>query len=148
MRKCIFLITTACAFVAADCRSAAAQYPAALGRNPYVVFCDTLVQAHPMRAVLVVIVPPDAEVFLNGAPTPQKGLLRRQFLSPVLDPHTNYTYELKVQRYADGKALPPEVKAVSVAAGRISWEYLSGPYVEPAPLPRSKDDDTPGKKKL
>jgi uncharacterized protein (TIGR03000 family) len=149
MRKFILLTATAGVFISADCRPAAAQYPAALGRNPYVVYCDTLVQAHPTRAVIVVIAPPDADLFLNDVLLQQKGLLRRQFVSPVLEPFANYTYELKVQRYADGKPLPPQVKPISVGAGRITWEYLSGPYVEPAPAPRSKEkDEDKDKKKL
>jgi uncharacterized protein (TIGR03000 family) len=145
MRKFMLLATTACVFMSADWQPAAGQYPAALGRNPYIVYCDTLVQAHPTRALIVVIVPPDADVFLNDAPTLQKGL-RRQFVSPELEPCANYTYELKVQRYADGKKLPAQTKKISVGAGRITWEYLGGPFVETAPLPKSGGDDKDSKK--
>ena len=46
------------------------------------------------EAVLTVIVPPDAQVFFDGAPTTQVGSERR-FVSPLLEVGTKYSYDIR-----------------------------------------------------
>ena len=68
-----------------------------------------------MPVYLEVLVPPAAEIIIEGAKTTQTGS-RRLFVSPPLKSGQNYTYELKAKWTENGKEMNPSRK-VPVRAG-------------------------------
>jgi uncharacterized protein (TIGR03000 family) len=66
-------------------------------------------------AEITVVVPADAEIFFDGAPTTSRGT-RRAFVSPPLEPGRDYHYDVLVRWKVDGKAVE-EMRRVAVRAG-------------------------------
>jgi uncharacterized protein (TIGR03000 family) len=72
-----------------------------------------------------VTVPPDAEIWFDGAPTTQKGSVR-QFVSPPISAGQNYSYQLNVRWLSGGRQVD-ETRRLSVRAGdRVSINF-TGP---------------------
>lgn len=67
-------------------------------------------------AVLEVVVPEDARVFVNGKATSSVGTHRR-FVSRGLEADFNYTYEVRVEGIVDGETVS-KTKTVRVTAGQ------------------------------
>ena len=65
--------------------------------------------------LLVVYVPYEAKVFINGMATKSEGS-RRQFVSYGLKPGYTYKYEVKAQIVRDGKIVT-DVKTIALVAG-------------------------------
>jgi uncharacterized protein (TIGR03000 family) len=70
-----------------------------------------------LPATVELIVPADAQVWFNGAPTTLTGTVRR-FVTPPLSADTDYSYEIKVKGTRDGKAFET-TKNISVVAGGL-----------------------------
>jgi uncharacterized protein (TIGR02246 family) len=64
------------------------------------------------EAIIMVIVPPDAQVFFDGAPTTQLGSERR-FVSPLLEVGTRYSYDIRARWRENGKPVQ-QTRRVSV----------------------------------
>jgi uncharacterized protein (TIGR03000 family) len=79
----------------------------------------------PTPATLIVSLPPDAKLTVDGAPTTSTSATRR-FTTPPLQPGRDFTYTLQAQVTVDGKA---EVitKQVIVRAGQETQATLSLP---------------------
>lgn len=81
-------------------------------------------------AVITVIVPPDAELFFDGAPTTQEGSERR-FVSPPVPVEGKYDYDIRARWTEDGKKVE-QTRRVSVSGGAsVRVDFLS-------PLPERK----------
>lgn len=65
-------------------------------------------------AHLLVLVPENAELWVNGIRTKQTGA-QREFVSPALTPGKSYSYELKAQWTENGKTVE-ETRTVHVQA--------------------------------
>jgi uncharacterized protein (TIGR03000 family) len=77
----------------------AEAYP---GYSPY-FYADASQQPPPDgRARLMLLVPENAEVFIDGQPTAETGT-EREFFSPVLEPGKFYTYAVRVRYPKDGR---------------------------------------------
>jgi uncharacterized protein (TIGR03000 family) len=86
-------------------------------------------------AHLVVAVPEDAEVWLEGAKTQQGGTMRR-YVSPPLVPGKEYAYEVRARWTADGHTVERS-KTVTVRAGeRVDVDFAAEPGRESLPAPR------------
>jgi uncharacterized protein (TIGR02246 family) len=72
-------------------------------------------QAARAGAVITVAVPPDAQVFFDGAPTAQGGSERR-FLSPLLDVGPKYNYDVRARWTQNGRTVQ-QTQKVSVTGG-------------------------------
>ena len=84
-----------------------------------------VVPAPGASVVVTVDVPPDADVWFNGAPTAQKGTVRR-YISPALAPGMNYTYFVRARWLEDGVAVD-QTRRVTVRAGdQLTVDF---PYV-------------------
>jgi uncharacterized protein (TIGR03000 family) len=84
-----------------------------------------MVPAAGASVIVTVDVPPDADVWFNGAPTAQKGTVRR-YISPVLAPGMNYTYYVRARWMEDGVAVD-QTRRVSVRAGdqlTVNFPYV------------------------
>jgi uncharacterized protein (TIGR03000 family) len=69
-------------------------------------------------ARLIVNLPADAKLFLQGQPT-TSGSAERTFLTPALEPGYVYTYTVRAEIVRDGRMLT-ETKTVEVTAGNVS----------------------------
>jgi uncharacterized protein (TIGR03000 family) len=69
-------------------------------------------------AQLVITLPEDARLLIEGKPTRQTGA-SRTFVSPPLEPGADYTYELTVEVVRDGRPLA-QTKKVPVRAGETT----------------------------
>lgn len=65
---------------------------------------------------VIVEVPVDAKVYVDGIETKQTNSSKRSFISPPLTPGENYVYDVKVEVTRDGKLLT-EIQQVKVRAG-------------------------------
>ena len=73
---------------------------------------------------VTVLVPPDAEVFFDGAPTVQKGG-ERLFLSPPLPVGKKYHYDV-VARWKEGDKTVQQTRQVEVAGGaKVRVDFLT-----------------------
>jgi uncharacterized protein (TIGR03000 family) len=72
-------------------------------------------QALPVR--LEVRVQPDAEIWIEGAKTLQRGGLR-QFISPPIQPGRSYTYEVKVNWMENGQERT-QTETIKVMPGQL-----------------------------
>jgi uncharacterized protein (TIGR03000 family) len=61
---------------------------------------------------------PNAEVWIEGKRTEQRGE-QREFVSPALDPDTNYTYEVRARWTENGRAID-RTKTVPVRANGVA----------------------------
>jgi uncharacterized protein (TIGR03000 family) len=95
---------------------------------------DSYASAAPMQpnqVALEVRVPADAEIFVDGAKTVQKGTLRR-FVSPPIPPGPRYTYEIKAKWMEGGREVS-QIRKLNVRAGdRLSVD-LTRPATEMMP---------------
>jgi uncharacterized protein (TIGR02246 family) len=66
-------------------------------------------------AAITVIVPPDAEVFIDGVPTKVKGA-SRLFVSPPLEVGTRFVYEIRARWRENGRTVD-QTRQLSVTAG-------------------------------
>jgi uncharacterized protein (TIGR03000 family) len=67
---------------------------------------------------------PNAEVWIDGYETKQKGA-SRQFVSPALNPGQSYRYEIKAKWTQNGKPVE-QTQAVTVQAGhRVAVDFLA-----------------------
>ncbi|HWA97831.1 MAG TPA: TIGR03000 domain-containing protein, partial [Pirellulales bacterium] len=69
-------------------------------------------------ATLIVSVPADAKVYVNGKLTTSTGTLRR-YVSNNLEPGFTYTYELRAERTVEGKPVT-ETQLIKVRAGQTA----------------------------
>jgi uncharacterized protein (TIGR03000 family) len=89
-------------------------------------------------AVLRVRVPADAEVWVSGSPTKQRGELRR-FITPPLQPGRNEGYELRA-RWTEGGKPVERTETVRVHPGdRITVDFLTPPDEEHLGPPQKAD---------
>jgi uncharacterized protein (TIGR03000 family) len=70
-----------------------------------------------LPATIELNVPGDAQVLFNGQQTTQTGTLRR-FVTPPLNPESDYSYELKVRYNQDGQQ-KEETRTIAVVAGGL-----------------------------
>jgi uncharacterized protein (TIGR03000 family) len=104
------------------------------------------------KALIVVRVPSNAQVFFEGQPTTAQGPLRA-FLSPAIDPNKDYTYDVKATWNQNGRPVTQE-RHVRVHAGqraRVDFmqgggqpSYGAGPGEGSAPAPREEVIPGPG----
>jgi uncharacterized protein (TIGR03000 family) len=86
------------------------------------------------RAEIVLNVPPDALVWVDGARTRSAGL-NRVFVTPPLEPGYNYVYDLRVS-WREGGRVREMVRHVSFRAGdRLVFNVAQPNEAEPAPPP-------------
>jgi uncharacterized protein (TIGR03000 family) len=78
--------------------------------------------------LLEVRVPADAEIWIEGAKTMQRGVVR-QFISPPLEPDRDFTYEIKAIWWVNGQERT-ETRNVNVRAGNVVRVDLSRPAQE------------------
>ena len=82
----------------------------------------------PDAAQLTVVVPEDAQVYVNGMLTKTPGTLR-QFVSYGLKPGYNYTYEVRAVVTRDGETLS-DVQVVRVRVGEardLAFDFAARP---------------------
>jgi len=93
---------------------------------PTVPTTPGLVPVSATTSVLVTVdVPPDAEIWFNGAPTAQRGTVRR-YISPPLNPGMDYTYFVRA-RWTEGDVPIDQTRRVTVHAGdQLTVDF---PYV-------------------
>jgi uncharacterized protein (TIGR03000 family) len=85
-------------------------------------------------ALLRLRVPADAEVWISGDPTTQRGELRR-FVTPPLEAGKNQGYTIRARWTEDGKAVE-RTEVVRVHPGdRLTVDFLAPPNDGPTPLP-------------
>jgi uncharacterized protein (TIGR03000 family) len=94
----------------------------------------------PLRPVdtaahLIMQVPDEAEVWLEGAKTQQTGTTRR-FVSPPLVPGTEYTYEVRARWTVDGRAVERTKTVVVHAREQVNIDLLTSPDLEILPKPK------------
>jgi uncharacterized protein (TIGR03000 family) len=80
-----------------------------------------------LRATIAIHVPPNAQVWFDGAPTTQTGEMR-QFVSPPLDTGRTFNYEVRAQWMDNGKTVD-QTRRVQVRAGSLT----SVDFLKPAP---------------
>jgi uncharacterized protein (TIGR03000 family) len=85
-------------------------------------------------AELTVVVPADAEVFVDGELTRQKGTERR-FTTPPLVGGKRYTYDVRARWKEGGKPVEQTRKVPVRAGARVRVDFLSPPP-ETVPTPR------------
>jgi len=91
----------------------------------------------PNAVTLNVRVPPNAEIWVDGDKTSQKGSLR-QFTSPPLTPGQNYNYEVRARWTENGREVN-QVRNVPVHAGdRLTVDFLNAPRGEQLSTPPSR----------
>lgn len=92
-------------------------------------------------AHLLIHVPADAEIWLEGAKTQQTGAARR-FVTPLLTPGDRYEYEIRARWQEDGRQVE-QVKTVMIRAGhRISITFPAADS-DVLPVPRPLPPLTP-----
>lgn len=81
--------------------------------------------------LLMVDVPADAKIFVNGSTTTSTGA-SRQFVSRDLQSGFNYTYEVKAEVVRDGKTVE-QVKTINLRAGQtanVAFDFEAAQSVE------------------
>ncbi len=78
------------------------------------------------RALIVVNVPAGAKVTFDGEATTSTAS-QRTFITPELEPGSNYTYVIKAETMKDGKPVLLAEKKVSFKAGQTTEVTLSQP---------------------
>lgn len=87
-------------------------------------------------AYLLVHVPPDAEVWLEGVLTKQTGATRL-FVSPALAAGGQYAYTVRSRWRQDGREVE-QTQEVAVQPGeRLTVRFPTGPELETLPTPRA-----------
>ncbi len=78
--------------------------------------------AEAAAAVILVVVPADADIFFDGSPTTQTGT-ERSFSSPPLEPGLTYQYTIRARWTQDGRPVE-QTRRVNVKAGdRIRVDF-------------------------
>jgi len=77
---------------------------------------------------LAVRVPANAEIWVEGAKTRQRGVVR-QSISPPLEPDREFTYEIKATWRVNGQERT-ETRNVNVRAGKVVRVDLTRPAQE------------------
>jgi uncharacterized protein (TIGR03000 family) len=78
-------------------------------------------------AKVTVIVPPDAEVYVDGSPTTQTGS-ERPFVTPPLQQGQNYSYQIRATWNADGDTVSRTRKVLVRAGADVRVDFTgSGP---------------------
>src|SRR5690606_38290506 len=96
---------------------------------------DKLGNVPPNCACVIVNVPPDAEVWMEGQRSSQSGTTRT-FFSPPLPPNQTFVYQVRA-RWHEGAGRREQIHEVTVAAGhRIAVQFPLGREPEAVPLPR------------
>jgi uncharacterized protein (TIGR03000 family) len=86
-------------------------------------------QAETGCAHIILQVPPDAQVWLEGRPTQQTGTTRT-FVSPVLPVNQNFLYEVRV-RWHNGTGVMEKTQTVTVKAGsQVRLNFPQQPTTE------------------
>jgi uncharacterized protein (TIGR03000 family) len=75
----------------------------------------------------MLIVPPNAEVWFDGAKTSQTGP-EREFISPVLAPGKSYTYSVRVRSTSEDGRVSDETRDIHVRAN----DWWSVDFTRPA----------------
>jgi uncharacterized protein (TIGR03000 family) len=88
-------------------------------------------QATSAPAEITVVVPTDAEVLFDGAPTTQKGA-ERLFVSPALEPGKTFSYQVLARWQAKGQAVEQTRTARVTSGARVRVSFLDGPEGAPA----------------
>jgi uncharacterized protein (TIGR03000 family) len=92
-------------------------------------------------AEMTVVVPANAEVFFDGAPTTQKGT-ERLFVSPALEPGKKFSYDVLARWKENGKAVERS-RTVGVASGAsVRVSFLDGPAAARAADGAEADKET------
>jgi uncharacterized protein (TIGR03000 family) len=102
----------------------------------YTTYSFPVPVAEPVEPVarLEVHVPADADVWLEGSQTRQRGTTR-WFVSPALEPGRQYAYEVRFRWLEDGRALE-RTDTINVRAGdRVRLRLLTKSDPEPLPQP-------------
>jgi len=73
-------------------------------------------------ATIVVTVPADAKLYFDNAPTTSKSE-RREFVSPALQPGTEYSYNIKAEIVRDGKTEVKTEKVIVRAGTQTSISF-------------------------
>lgn len=68
--------------------------------------------------MLMVEVPPEARIFVNGRPTTSTGT-RREYVSRNLKPGFSYSYEVRAEIIRDGQVVE-ETKTIDLKAGQVA----------------------------
>ncbi len=77
----------------------------------------------PAQAAIRILVPADAEVLFDGAPTTQKGT-ERLFLTPPLEAGKNYRYDVLAHWKKDGKTVEVKCRVGVTAGARGARRFL------------------------
>jgi uncharacterized protein (TIGR03000 family) len=77
----------------------------------------------PHRAVLVVHVPVDARVFLNGRPTRTANQTVRTFITPKLEDDARYSLEVRVEITRDGQARSETRRVFFCTGSRVNVSF-------------------------
>ncbi len=80
----------------------------------------------PAAATITVVVPPDAEVFFDGAPTMQRGA-ERLFFSPPLAVGKPFHYSVLARWNEGGKAVEQTRRVVVTAGAAVRVDFLAAP---------------------
>jgi uncharacterized protein (TIGR03000 family) len=84
-------------------------------------------------------VPADAQVWVNGGPTAQAGVLRR-FVSPTLTPSPCYTCEVRASWREAGRKLTRVRQFVVKSGQRLNVEFMTTDPAVPGPEPRKNTE--------
>jgi uncharacterized protein (TIGR03000 family) len=87
-------------------------------------------QPAPGTAVLVVRVPADAEIWVNGGKTRQTGAVR-EFVTPPLPPATRCTYEFRVRWQEEGQVVEARREVAVQAGSRRNLDFTAGLAPQP-----------------
>jgi uncharacterized protein (TIGR03000 family) len=79
----------------------------------------------PAPATILVSLPADAKVTIDGAPTASTSAVRR-FVSPTLQPGQEYTYSLTAEVVREGQTVST-TQQVAVRAGRLTTVHVELP---------------------
>jgi uncharacterized protein (TIGR03000 family) len=102
------------------------------------------------KALLIVRVPPQAEIWFGNSSTQKKGLIR-DFLSPELTPGREYTYSIKAKWMQNGQEMTRTQEVAVHAGADVHVDFLDNqsramPSHErlPQPPPSDKRGTQPG----
>jgi uncharacterized protein (TIGR03000 family) len=120
--------------------------PTGWGRSPMSETAEVVPPPKSEVADIIVQVASDAEVWIEGVRTKQKGALR-EFVSPPLDPGVNYAYEIRATWKNNGEVVS-DVQRVAVRAGdRMKIIFRTGSPIPVNPdkqLPPTEEDEEEG----
>lgn len=101
----------------------------------------------PAPAMVRVLVPPDATVWIDGNPTTQTGT-DRVFVSPPLQPGRRYIYQLKAQWQEKGQTVTRNLDRDVHAGDRINVDFLTASQGATTVPPRTESpprENTPAR---